>query len=68
MISFSEYVKKELNVEMPQGSISGDWFYDNGIPMIVRCCCCDMTMASPSAWIDEEGYTYCADCADIEEE
>lgn len=68
MISFSEYVKKELNVEMPHGNISGSWFYDNGIPMIVRCCCCDMTMASPSAWIDDEGYTYCADCADIEEE
>lgn len=68
MISFSEYVKKELNVEMPNGNISGSWFYDNGIPMIVRCCCCDMTMASPSAWIDDEGYTYCADCADIEEE
>ena len=68
MISFSEYVKKELNVEIPKGNISGSWFYDNGIPMIVRCCCCDMTMASPSAWIDDEGYTYCADCADIEEE
>lgn len=68
MISFSEYVKKELNVEMPKDNISGSWFYDNGIPMIVRCCCCDMTMASPSAWIDDEGYTYCADCADIEEE
>lgn len=68
MISFSEYVKKELNVEMPHGNIPGSWFHDNGIPMIVRCCCCDMTMASPSAWIDEEGYTYCSDCADIEEE
>ena len=27
-----------------------------------------MTMASPSAWMDDEGYTYCSDCADIKEE
>jgi len=64
MISFNDYVQQNLGVEVPKGNISGEWFYDNGIPMVVACCCCGMTMASPSAWIDDEGYTYCSDCAE----
>ena len=67
MKSFREYVEQILGTEMPHGNISGEWFAKNGLPMVVRCCCCDMSMASPSAWIDDEGYTYCADCADVEE-
>lgn len=67
MKSFREYVEQVLGTEMPHGNISGDWFVKYGIPLIVRCRCCDMTMAIPSAWIDDEGYTYCANCADIEE-
>ena len=65
MRSFTDYIKQEMGLEMPKGNILGDWFFENRIPMIVRCCCCDMTMASPSAWVDDEGYTYCADCADV---
>lgn len=68
MVSFRDYIKQRWNLQMPEGEISGAWFSDNGIPMVVRCSCCDMTMASPSAWIDDEGYTYCGTCADIDEE
>lgn len=68
MVSFSEYVKREMGIEMPKGNIPGSWFVDNRIPMVVRCSCCDMTMASPSAWIDDEGYTYCGSCADVKED
>ena len=68
MISFRQYVEQKRNVKMPEGIISGAWFAENGFPMIVACTCCGMTMASPSAWIDDEGYTYCSDCADVEEE
>lgn len=68
MKSFSDYIAKKWNLEMPKGNISGAWFVKNGIPMIVRCSCCDMTMASPSAWVDDEGYTYCSDCAGVNEE
>ena len=67
MINFRQYVES-MNIKMPEGSISGAWFAEHGLPMVVKCTCCEMTMASPSAWIDEEGYTYCSDCADIEEE
>ena len=67
MISFREYVETKMNLKMPHGNIPGGWFYDNQLPMVVRCCCCDMSMASPSAWIDEQGYTYCAECADVSE-
>lgn len=68
MISFREYLKKN-DIELPETpTISGGWFAKHGIPMVVRCTCCEMTMAAPSAWIDDEGYTYCSDCAKIEEE
>ena len=65
MISFREYVETKMNIKMPEGSIPGSWFSEFGLPMIVRCSCCEMTLAAPSAWIDEEGYTYCSDCADV---
>ena len=65
MKSFKQYVEEELKVKMPEGNISGAWFYEHSIPMIVRCCCCEMTMASPSAWIEDDGYTYCGECADV---
>ena len=68
MKSFFDYVRTELHVSIPEGNIPGSWFAENGICMVVRCSCCGMTMASPSAWIDDDGDTYCADCADIEEE
>ena len=67
MRSFREYVE-ERGIEMPKGNISGEWFARHGYPMVVRCACCDMTMATPSAWIDDNGYVYCTSCADVEEE
>ena len=68
MLNFNDYVKQNMGVEVPESVISGAWFKENHIPMVVQCCCCGMTMASPSAWMDDEGYTYCSDCADIKEE
>lgn len=68
MKCFSDYVKEEMGLEMPKGNIPGSWFSENHIPMVVRCACCEMTMASPSAWVDSEGYTFCSSCADVEDE
>ena len=68
MQSFKEYIESHGYEKMPESNISGSWFIQNHLPMVVRCCCCDMTMAVPSAWIDDEGYTYCRNCAKVEEE
>ena len=68
MKSFADYIKTNWGVEVPKGTISGAWFAENKIPMVVACTCCGMTMASPSAWIDDEGYTYCGTCTNMEEE
>lgn len=65
MKSFEEYVMDTFQVKMPKGNIPGEWFSKNHLPMIVSCCCCGMTMASPSAWIDDEGYTYCSECGEV---
>ena len=67
MKSFTEYVR-DRGIEIPEKEIPGNWFSQHGYPMVVRCACCEMTMAIPSAWIDDDGYTYCSDCAGINEE
>ena len=64
MVTFNEFIKREFDIEVPKGNISGAWFAEHRIPMVVRCCCCDMTMASPCAHFDKKGYTYCSTCAE----
>ena len=44
--------------------VSGGWFAERGLPMIVECSCCCMTMALPCAEIDDEGYIHCSSCAE----
>ena len=61
MKSFSEWLHDNGD-ELPKGNISGAWFAEHNLPMIVHCTCCEMTMATPSAYIDDEGYTYCSSC------
>ena len=53
---------------MPKGEINGSWFVENGLPMIVACTCCGMTMAAPSAWIDRKGQCFCGGCIGAEDE
>ena len=43
--------------------INGSWFSENGLPMIVECSCCGMTMALPSAMIDDDGHCFCSSCS-----
>ena len=57
------WIYEEIGVEMPKGNINGEWFAENHLPMIVRCTCCDTSMALPSAMIDDDGTIYCSSCA-----
>lgn len=68
MTTFRNFVLKNYGVEVPQGNIPGTWFNENGLPMVVACTCCGSTMVSVSAWIDEDGYTYCSGCAGAEDD
>ena len=61
-----KYIWEEMGVEMPKGEISGEWFAENDLPMVVQCTECGMTMILPSALIDDEGCCYCAGCVDEE--
>lgn len=65
--TFEEWVRDRFNEELPKEEINGVWFSEKGLPMIVRCACCEMTMALPNAMVDEYGYTICASCAESEE-
>ena len=62
MQTFAEWLKEQYGINLPKGNINGEWFIENGLPIVVRCSCCGMTMASPSAYVDDDGYTYCVDC------
>lgn len=62
MKTFNEWLKENRMCKMPKGSVDAGWFIERGLPMIVECSCCGMTMALPNAYIDDEGYIYCANC------
>lgn len=64
MKTAEQYIKDKFNIEMPKDKINGQWFADNGLPMVVECCCCGTTMALPSAMIDEKGNIFCSQCAE----
>ena len=58
---YNEYNKrKEVDI---MKTFSGEWFAEQGLPMIVECTCCRMTMALPTAFIDDDSYIYCSTCA-----
>lgn len=58
------YLREEMGIEMPKDTIDGSWFAEHHLPMIVRCTCCDTTMALPSAVIAEDGTIFCSSCAE----
>ena len=62
MSDFITWFKKNFNEEIPVET-DMSWWSKRGLPMIVHCTYCETTMALPSAFIDEEGYTYCGTCA-----
>ena len=68
MTTFRNFILENFNLEMPYPEVPGNWFSENGLPMIVSCTCCGMTMASPSAWLDEDGHCYCSGCAGAEDD
>lgn len=64
MKTFARYIKDEFEIDYPAGDVNGSWFVENGLPMIVECCCCGMSMASPNAMVDYDGNCYCSGCAE----
>lgn len=67
LTSARNYLLEEMGIEMPSGNIPGSWFSEHGLPMIVRCTCCNSTMAMPSAFVDfDTGETYCSSCAGVD--
>lgn len=66
MIRFTEWAERN-GIEIPkEESIPMTWFNKNGLPAVVHCSSCEMTMTLFSAMIDEDGYTYCQTCGGAE--
>lgn len=64
MVTFKDYIKQHLGIDMPEGDISMEWFEENRLPMIVECDHCGTTMAAPNAMVDDKGYFCCESCAE----
>lgn len=64
MRTFETYAFEEMGIKVPKNNIPVSWFAENALPMIVECSCCGMTMALPSAMIDDNGSCYCPSCAE----
>lgn len=64
MKTVRQFLLDEIGLEMPEGNINGAWFVEHDLPIIVECECCGMTLALPSAMVDDEGYTFCTTCAE----
>lgn len=62
MKTFAEWLKGISGEDMPSDDISASWFIERGLPMIVECKCCGMTMALPSAFVSEDNSIYCYMC------
>ena len=62
MKTFAEWLKETHHCKLPKGEVNTYWLAKHGLPMIVHCTCCKMTMALPNAYIDDKGNIYCADC------
>lgn len=52
--------------ETENGGWNGATFEKAGMPMVVSCTGCGMTMTSlsPTAQVDDEDYIWCKECAD----
>lgn len=59
-----QYLKEELDIELPEGNISGSWFSQHDLPMVVECACCHSTMVLPSAMVDDNGVCFCSTCVE----
>lgn len=57
---------KAAGVDPNQSTFTEAEFQLAGIPMVVRCTSCDMTMVCFSAFLDSDGRTYCERCADAD--
>lgn len=62
MKTFKEWFKDNFDEELPTGTVSCEWFVERGLPMIVACSCCGMTMALPSALVDDNDTVVCNSC------
>lgn len=62
MKTFEQWFNERHHNKLPKGNLDAWWFIEHSLPMVVECKCCTMTMALPSAFIDEDNYAYCSDC------
>ena len=66
MMRFTEWAERN-GIEIPETeTIPMTRFNENGLPAVVHCSSCEMTMILFSAMIDENGYTYCPTCGGAE--
>ena len=68
MKKFKDWYKEASGKEFPNAAThNGNWFMEQGLPIVVSCSCCESTLLLPRAYLDDEDYIYCPSCAGVEE-
>ena len=68
MKKFKDWYKEVSGKELPSAALhNGNWYMEQGLPMVVSCTCCESTLLLPGAYLDDEDYIYCSSCAGVEE-
>ena len=68
MKKFKDWYKEVSGKEFLSAALhNGNWYMEQGFPMVVSCTCCESTLLLPSAYLDDEGYIYCPSCAGADE-
>lgn len=57
----------DRGVEIPE-QLTMEFLESLGIPLVVACTACDMTMVCGSAKISEDGHFWCGSCAEAMEQ
>lgn len=57
------FLAKMERAEKSGRGVSGGTFDEHGLPMVVSCTGCEMTLTLFSAWISSDDQLWCSDCA-----
>lgn len=64
MKTFYQWYKEVSGKDISgQKTFHSKWFVERGLPMVVKCTCCELIMPLPVAFVDERNYLYCSTCA-----
>ena len=64
MKKFKDWYKEVSGKGLPRAALhNGNWYMEQGLPLVASCTSCGSTLLLPGAYLDAEHYPHCASCA-----